>query len=66
MKYFLKMFDKSQNTFYDLCWFLFSVNSFENLSGSRQFVQTSHQEELRKIRHVKQQIKSFELDDPKW
>ena len=60
------MFDKSQNTFYDLCWFLFSVNSFENLSGSRQFVQTSHQEELRKIRHVKQQIKSFELDESKW
>ena len=60
------MFDKPQNTFYDLSWFLFLVNSFENLSGSGQFVQTSYQEELRKIIHVKQQIKSFELDDNKW
>ena len=44
----------------------FLANSFENLSGFEQFVQTGHQEYLRKIKHVKQQIKSFELHDNKW
>ena len=42
------------------------ANSLENLSGFEQFVQTGHQEYLRKIKHVKQQIKSFELHDNKW
>ena len=28
--------------------------------------ETNHQEDLRKIRNVKQEIKSFELHDNKW
>ena len=37
----------------------------EILSGFEQLVQTDHREDLRKIRHVKQQMKSFKLHQKK-
>ena len=59
---FLNIFDESQNIF--LCSFL--ILTFSKFIWKLKWVwaenvQTGHQEDLRKIRHVKQQIKSFEL-----
>ena len=62
----LKSFGGPQNIFLFFFQFQSLVNSFESLGGFEQFVQACHQEDLGKIRHVKQQIKSFELCDNKW
>ena len=63
---FLKMFDGPESIFPFIASFYYLAKTFENLSGFEQFVQTGHREDLRKIRHVKQEIKSFELHENKW
>ena len=59
---FLKIFDGSLNIF--SCSFL--ISTFSKFFWKFKWVwaetfQTGHQEDLSKIRHVKQQIKPFEL-----
>ena len=59
---FLKIFDGPQNIF--LCSFLtltFSKFIWKFKWVWAENIQTGHQGDLRKIRHIKQQIKSFEL-----
>ena len=61
-KTFLKIFDGSQNIFLSSFLILtFSKFTWKFKWVWAENVQTDNQEDLRKIRHVKQQIKSFEL-----
>ena len=61
-KTFLKIFDGSQNTFLSSFLILtFSKFTWKFKWVWAENVQTDNQEDLRKIRYVKQQIKSFEL-----
>ena len=61
---FLKIFDRLQNIF----WCSFLILAFSKFIWKFRWVwaenfQTGYQKDLRKIRQVKQQIKSFELHD---
>ena len=64
---FLKSFDEPQNII--LCSFLVLI--FSKFISKLKWVlaknvQTGYQQNLRKIRHAKQQIKYFELHDNGW
>ena len=57
---FLKFFDGPQKIFPIFNFYYIHLKTYV------RNVQSNHQEDLRKIRHVKLEIKSFELNDKKW